>query len=209
MHILKKHIRLLDNVSGLALIELIIAVAILGIIMVGLSQVMGTALSVYESTSEKQDIIAQARFAMDRIVMFTQETDDIQIPTSEKLIISERLMDTYDEFYVYVPGGGGDGYLDADNDRDGAVNEGGGDPLDPITFEIDKTNGNNWKLREQMPDYSTSGVSDFVNWTVLCEHLSGVTFTTLGTNLLQIELAVEDGKSSISLMTRVMAMYED
>ena len=194
------------NGSGFTLVELLITVAILGIIMVGLHQVLWTAISAYESTKEKQDLLAQARFAMDRMAMFVQETDEINIPFPDEIKVSERLLDTYDNSdQTYMPGG--DGYLDADNDADGLVNEGAGDSREYIDFKLNKDDPSNWKLVEEMPDYSTGAPDDTTAEQVLCEHVTDFTLTLLASNLVEIQLTLNNGKSEMSLKTRVRAMY--
>ena len=198
----------LNNKSGFTLLELLVSITILGIIMVGLHQVVGTAISAYDNTKNKQDLLAQARFAMERMVMFVQEADDIDIPSGEQLKVTERLLDTYDnDSHGYVPAG--DGYLDADNDSDGIINEGGGDLSEFIDFKLDKGDSSNWKLVEEMPDYSTSPQGDFMAQQVLCEHVTDFTLTLLATNLVEIQLTLNDGESGVSLMTRVKAMNVD
>ena len=195
----------LNNNSGLTLLELLISITILGIIMVGLHQVVSTALATYGHTKNKQDLLAQARFAMERMVMFAQEADDIDIPSGDQLKVTERVLDTYknsDHTYML----GGDGFLDADNDSDGIVNEGGGDTSEYIDFKLDKGDSSNWKLVEEMPDYSTGAPGDTMAEQVLCEHVTDFTLTLLATNLIEIQLTLDDGESGVSLMTRVKAM---
>jgi prepilin-type N-terminal cleavage/methylation domain-containing protein len=201
-----------NNQAGLTLLELLISVTILGIIVVGLHQALGTSLSAYEHTRNKQDLLTQARWAMKRMVMFAQETDVIQTPdeasSQEILKISERAVDTYDNAtHAYVVGG--DGLLDADNDGDSLINEGGSDPQDFITFDLDKTDASNWKLQEEMPDYSTAAESDFSPRTVICEHVTSFQCNRLANNLIQIELTLNEGKAGVSLKTRVWARLMD
>ena len=50
---------------------------ILGIIMTGLYQALATSLASYQETKEKQALLDTARFTMDRMVRFAQETDEI------------------------------------------------------------------------------------------------------------------------------------
>ncbi len=178
--------------------------------MLGLYQAMGTALSAHDQTAAKGELLARARYAMERMVMFVQETDQISVPSSDRLEVSERVLDTYDNLNQSYEVGG-DGYLDADNDRDGVVNEGGpDDPPDPIIFDLDKTDNNNWKLQEQMMDYSTSPpLDDFLAKKVLCEHVTDFQINLLATNLVEIQLTLEDGTTVVSLKTRVQAMYVD
>jgi prepilin-type N-terminal cleavage/methylation domain-containing protein len=196
-----------DN-SGFTLLELLISITILSIIMVGLHQVMSTAISAYDITKDKQELLAQARFAMERMAMFAQEADDIDIPSGEQLKVTERLLDTYNNSdQTYMPGG--DGYLDADNDSDGIVNEGAGDSSEYIDFRLNKDDPSNWKLVEEMPDYGTASPGDTMAEQVLCEHVTDFTLTLLAANLAEIQLTLNDGESGVSLMTRVKAMNVD
>jgi len=197
----------MNDSSGFTLLELLISIAILSMIMIGLQQVMGTALSAHRQTTEKTELLAQARYAMERMVMFVQETDQIDVPSVDKLVVSERLIDTYDnDSHIYVFEG--DGYLDADNDGNGQVNEGTPeDPPDPITFDLDKTDGNNWKLMEEMPNYGTSDLYDFKGKKVLCEHVTAFQCSLLAPNLVEILLTLSDGEHEVSLRTRVRGFY--
>ena len=172
--------------------------------MVSLHQVMSTAISAYDITKDKQELLAQARFAMERMAMFAQEADDIDIPSGEQLKVTERLLDTYNNSdQTYMPGG--DGYLDADNDSDGIVNEGAGDSSEYIDFRLNKDDPSNWKLVEEMPAYSTASPGDTMAEQVLCEHVTDFTLTLMGPNLVQIQLTLNDGENGVSLMTRVKA----
>ncbi len=196
-----------DN-SGFTLHELLISIAILSIIMIGLHQAMGTALSAHRQTTDRQELLARARYAMERMVMFVQETDQIEIPSAENLVLNERVLDIYDnDTHGYIAEG--DGYLDADNDHDGLVNEGGvnDDPADLISFSLDKSDSNNWKLQEQMPDYSTSTLDDFLATKVLCAHVTTFSCTLLTPDLVEIQLTVNDGKNEVSLKTRVKTIF--
>jgi len=205
-HSLRKSFSMNDS-SGFTLLELLISIAILSMIMIGLQQVMGTALSAHRQTTEKTELLAQARYAMERMVMFVQETDQIDVPSVDKLIVSERLIDTYyNDSHIYVFEG--DGYLDADNDGNGQVNEGTPeDPPDPITFDLDKTDGNNWKLMEEMPNYGTSDLYDPKEKKLLCEHVTAFQCSLLAPNLVEILLTLSDGEHEVSLRTRVRGFY--
>jgi len=195
------------DASGFTLLELLISIAILSMIMIGLQQVMGTALSAHRQTTEKAELLAQARYAMERMVMFVQETDQIAVPSVDSLVVNERLLDNYDnESHIYAAEG--DGYLDADNDHNGLVNEGTSeDPPDPITFDLDKTDGNNWKLMEEMPNYGTLDLYDPAEKKLLCEHVTTFQCTLLATNLVEILLTLTDGEHEVSLKTRVRGFY--
>ena len=199
---------MIHDKSGVTLLELVMSLAILGIIAVGLQQVISTATSTYNDTRDKQELLAEARYAMGRMVMFVQETDAIQKPddvsNEEVLIVSERVLDTY-ENTTRAYDEEGDGFLDADNDEDGLINEDGGDPPDWITFDLDKSNASNWKLREEMPDYSTVALADAMAKKVLCEHVTAFQCNRLAKNLVEITLTLSHGKSEVSLTSRVKA----
>ena len=204
-----KSIRVIHgNRSGFTLIELLISVAILSIIMIGLSQVLGTALSSYENTKGKQDLIREARYTMERMVMFVQESDEVTMPNSmtahEVLEVSERVLDAYDNatntFLI-----GGDGILDSDNDANGIVNEGSPDGAEYITFQLDKTEAGNWKLTEERPRYNTPGISDKENPEVICEGIKVFNTSLVADNLIEIELTLSDGRNEVTLKTRARA----
>ena len=194
------HLR--DN-SGLTLIELMISIVILSIVVIGLHQVLGTSLAAYNDTSDKRELLARARFAMERMVRFVQETDLILIPSPDELKVSERLLDTYNNFnHQYMPGG--DGYLDADEDQDDLVNE---DATDPITYATFKLNGGN--LEEQLPNYKTGNTGDYLAWKVICEQITVFSCSFLTSNVVEIQLTLNDGKNEVSLKTRAKARLLD
>ncbi|MBW2622257.1 MAG: prepilin-type N-terminal cleavage/methylation domain-containing protein [Deltaproteobacteria bacterium] len=208
-----KSIRVINgNRSGFTLIELLISVAILGIIMVGLSQVLGTALSSYENTKGKQDLIREARYAMERMVMFIQETDGLVLPDTtafqENLKVNERLLNMYDN-----QSGGflvdGDSWLDADNNFNQIVNEGEPDRIEYITFSLDKSDSANWKLTETRPDYSTSNMDDYLSPEVICEWVKVFQCRLFAQNVIEIELILSDGRGEVSLRTRAKARLLD
>lgn len=199
---------------GFTLLELLISTVILSILMIGLYQSLSTALSAYDSTRNTQDLLSQARFTIERMALFVQETDYISKPddvNQEILKVSERLMDTYNNSsHAYAVDG--DGRPDADNDSDGLVNEdaldtGGADPYEFITFDLDKSDATNWKLREQAPDYGTSTLGDLKGYAVICEHvkLFRCSRLSMGGSMVEIVLALDNGTSGVTLTTRSRA----
>ncbi len=199
-----------NNPAGFTLIELVISVAILGIIMVGMYQTLGTVLGSHEETTEKQALLDMARFTMDRMVRFAQETDEIGPDgiLNDQLQVSERVLDTYDNAtHGYLVDG--DGILDADNDANGFVNDSGSDPKEYITFRVDKTDASNWKIEEQRPDYSTTSTLDTTAWEEICEHVAYFNVQRLADDLVQIQLTVAQGENEVSLRTRVKPRFVD
>jgi len=207
---------------GFSLVELLVVIAILGIIVAGLQQAITSALTAYDNVKDKQELEAQARYAMERMVMFVQESDEISKPDSasdqEVIEVSERLLDTYNNT-TWAYDVDGDGLLDADNDGDGIVNEDAvtPDPPDILTFDLDKTDSDNWKLREKMPDYSTPGdLTDFLSTRVLCENVTAFknnlvhkNDSQFHSNMIEIELTLSSGVHEISLNTRARARLID
>jgi prepilin-type N-terminal cleavage/methylation domain-containing protein len=191
----------IHDTSGLTLVELLVTTAILGIVVVSLHQVMSTSLSAYLDTTSKQDLLAEARYAMERMVLFVQEADEIKVPAAEKLEVPERVLDTYDnttQTYVLA----GDGFLDADFDADGLVDEGGGDTQELVKFHLNKTAE---QLIEKMPDRRSGEEGSYLADKVLCEHVTLFKCKKLTSKLVEIELGLRDGRSEVSLRTRVKA----
>jgi len=199
---------------------MLITIAILSIVITGLQQVIVGGMTAYETVKEKQELQNQAQFAMERMVMFVQESDGIASPDGasdqEVLQVSERVMDTYNSTQAYDVDG--DGTLDADNDNDGTINEdeSSPDPPDYVIFDLDKTDADNWKLQEKMPDYSTSNLTDYRATRVLCENVT--TFsnnlvrkneTEFFTELVEIQLTLNDGINEVSFKTRARARMID
>ena len=191
------------NESGLTLFELIIAVALLGIIMSGFYHVTSTVLTTYDYTSKNQELLAQARYAMERLVMFVQESKEIKVPASNKLEVPERLLDTYDNTtHAYLIDG--DGIPDADRDADGLVDEGDGDNKEFIKFHHDKAPE---RLIEICPDYSTADEGDYRAAAVICEHVTLFKVDKLAADLVEIQLILNESQSEVSLKTRVKARF--
>ncbi len=201
---------LLKNKTGFTLFELILAVAVLGMVMTSFQGVLGQFLSTHKDTREKLEQVSQARFAMDRIAMLIRETGRIEIPSAEELVIEERSMDAYNNLtQAFTP----DGFLDADKDSDLVMNaddpDDVDDPVDWTTISLDKTDPDNWKLVEVMPDYSTASASDFMSQRTLCENVvedsTGDAFkVTLESELVTIKLVLGSGINQVSLTTRAI-----
>jgi prepilin-type N-terminal cleavage/methylation domain-containing protein len=205
--------------AGFTLVELLIGIVIIGMILGGLSQVLGHVLSTYQVARASQESVPEARYALERMVMFVQETDQITEPATitsvERLRVSERVSDQYNNAsHAYIEAG--DGLLDADNDADGLINEGsdarGDDPAEFSTFALDTTDASNWKLTEQMPDYPATGNPRTV---VLCENIKpdplnnplGFSSRRLGPGIVEIVLTVQKGNATATLKTTARSRW--
>jgi len=197
--------------SGFTLVELLIGIVVMGVILGGISQLLGQILSPYNAVQSSQDLVPQARYALERMVMFVQETDQISDPSTitpvELLTVSERVSDQYNNVsHAYVAPG--DGFLDADNNHNGLINEGGpDDPAEFITFALDKTDASNWKLTEQMPDYSTADTSDHKTPVVICEHVQAFACRRLSAGIVEITLTLQQGSQAVTLRTTAKARW--
>jgi len=199
--------RLANNHFGFTLFELLISITILGVVMIGFQQALSVTLSAYESSKNSQDLLSRARFSMERMVMFAQEAGDISSPAGGELnkttlTVSERVLDTYDNAsHIYVVDG--DGILDANNDSDGFVDEDGASGSDPREYVEFTLSGD--ILSTRGPDYSTADTDDKTAYKTLSEHVTVFECDRLANNLVEIRLALNDGKNAVSLKTRVVA----
>ena len=206
---------LAQNKKGFTLVELILAVSVLGLIMTSFQHILSQTLSTHKDTQEKLEQVSHARFAMNRIAMLITETSRIETPAQGDsgviLKIEERSMDAYNN-QTQVPGP--DLILDADKDWNMVVNaedeDDLDDPVDWITIKLNTTDPNNWKLVEVMPDYSTAEASDFMSERILCENVE-VFQVTRGSdaakqqNLVKIQLDLGIGINKLSFTTRAIA----
>jgi prepilin-type N-terminal cleavage/methylation domain-containing protein len=193
--------------SGLTLLELLVAIAIFSIMVGGLYQVLDHTLATYDTTRNQQNLLSQARYAMERMVMFVQVSDDIVTPAgsaTQELTVSERVLDTYDNLSrAYRIDG--DGILDADNDADGLVNEGQEDLAEYISFRLDTSIADNWKLMERRPDYRTPDPADRTQWYIICEHVTDFTCRRFSAGMVEIELTLKNHSARVNLKTRAKA----
>jgi prepilin-type N-terminal cleavage/methylation domain-containing protein len=195
--------------SGLTLLELLVSITIFSIIVGGLYQVLDHTLATYETTRNQQNLLSQARYGMERMVMFVQASDEIVTPAdsaTQTLTVSERVLNTYNnQTLAYLIDG--DEFLDADNDADGLVNEGPEDLAEYISFRLDKSIADNWKLVERRPDYSTADSADTTQWSVICEHVIDFACRRFSTGMVEISLSLKDGNAQVNLKTRAKARH--
>jgi hypothetical protein len=150
-----------------------------------------------------------AHFAMNRMISFIKETDEIIRPLNDgaeynRLTISDRVLDLVNNNTLAH---GGDGLLDADTDVDGLINEGGADLSEKVRFMLDKTDSLNWKLTEEVPDYTTNDISDLTIPRVICENVTGFTTQILSDGVIRILLTTSYDTMDITLETRSRALF--
>jgi prepilin-type N-terminal cleavage/methylation domain-containing protein len=128
--------------QGVTLIELLIALVLATILFSGLNGVVGQALDIHDSVREKNDLTRQARFAMQRMEQAVSNTRLLLLPLNDKPA-SNWLENVREEtvppttptddsskytavLAVTLPAYqdlDSDGFPDADDDRDGEVDE--------------------------------------------------------------------------------------
>ncbi len=182
------------NRGGFTLLELLICVFIIGMIALGLERVLASALSSQTSVQGKQELLADARAAMERMVMFVQETDAIDSPLPGEdneqcvLKVRERVADS-----------DWNGVPDADRNGNGIIEE---TEKDYVVFDVNETK----EIREKLPDYSGAPGS-LLGEKVICgnvekfrcvRHLNNL-------NLVKLYLTVDNGKARVALETRARA----
>ncbi len=197
--------------QGFSLVELMVVIMVLGTVALAVQQIMAQFLITWTGSREKMVLLNQARFALDRITYLVQETAFLEHPpvgeTDAKLELAEHAMDMYDNTsHTFVAAG--DGKLDADNDGNGLVNDdpGGSDPVDLVTLKLDKTQADNWKLVEILPNYSTASLTDFLPPRVLAENVTRFTCEIMPPgNLVEILLELKKQNMRVALTTRAIA----
>jgi len=201
-----------DNRTGFTLMEVLLAVAVTSMVMIGLYQVTESAWLAYEQNRRKQDLMSQAHYALRRMTLFVGATDYIKQPDTvkveEKLEVAERLLDTYentDENENRTYFNDGDGLLDADNDSDSLIDEGCSDDDDTVAFKLDKSDPENWKLTEKIPDYATADLDDSAPTRVISENVTAFSCRLVTANLIEISLTLKDGSETVTLKTRAHA----
>jgi prepilin-type N-terminal cleavage/methylation domain-containing protein len=200
------------NKSGFTLIELLIAIALMALIVGALDQVAARVLSTYSTVQESQDLVPQARYALERMVTFVQESDYIGLPettsSTKVLTVSERLSDQYtNATNVYTVAG--DGIPDADTNADGLINDGIGVPAELITFRLDETDATNKRLKEKMPDYGTPQTGDHKAEVIICENITDFSCRRLSPGIVEITLTLQKGSKAVTLRTTAKARGVD
>ena len=103
------------KIRGITLIEVLVVVAISGMLMVSLSNVVSGALNVTEVSGSKNDLNREAGFILDQIIHVVSRSPQIE-PIVPGIAFTAKLDPERDSDM--------DNYPDADNDKDGEIDEG-------------------------------------------------------------------------------------
>jgi len=108
------------NQQGMSLLEIVISVAIAGMLMAGISSVISGAIDAQRSTRAQNEALQQTRFALNRMVTAVSKTRYLMIPLAEnpatawaesqRDVLAVTLDPTLDRDQ--------DGWADANNDKD-------------------------------------------------------------------------------------------
>jgi len=128
--------------SGFTLVEMLIAISLAAILIAGLNGVIGQALSIQNSVSEKNDLTQQARFAMEQMMRAVSSSRMLLLPMADKPATTfvENIREQTIPASAPPPGSlygtavlaltlpayfdlDGNGIPDADNDGDGRLDE--------------------------------------------------------------------------------------
>jgi prepilin-type N-terminal cleavage/methylation domain-containing protein len=134
--------------QGFTLVEILLALAIAGVLIAALSDVISTALDAQQATSLQNSTLQQARFAMQRLTRAVNKTQRLLIPLGENsaTTYSESVRNVLAVSLDPTLDRDKDGWADANNDRDFLdVNKNGtrdaGEP-ERIDEDTDKDNNN-------------------------------------------------------------------
>jgi hypothetical protein len=104
--------------EGLSLVEVLFALALGGLVVAGLSALVGSSLATWRGARDGNRANEEVRFALDRIAAAVHSTSGLLVPATEgapRSVLVLRLEATVNA--------DGDGWPDADNDRDGLLDE--------------------------------------------------------------------------------------
>ena len=73
------------HAPGYSLVEVLMALTLGALVLIGLNSVAGVAFTTYETVSEKEDLTGQARFAMDQMVRTVSRSRLLILPQHDKL----------------------------------------------------------------------------------------------------------------------------
>ena len=111
--------------AGLSLVEVLLALAISAVLIAALGGVVGPTLNAWEVAQRDNRLTREARFAVDRMTAAVRGTSRLFIPRADdpNTAYSESLRDVLAVALDPTLDRDGDGFADADNDKDGQVDE--------------------------------------------------------------------------------------
>ncbi|MBT8122842.1 MAG: prepilin-type N-terminal cleavage/methylation domain-containing protein, partial [Gammaproteobacteria bacterium] len=127
---------------GFTLVELLVALVLATILIIAIGGVAGQVVATHDQVTERNDLNRQARFAMDQMVRMVSQSRLLLLPQADRTASNWRehireetvppTTPTDDStrytavLAVTLPASidlDGDGFADADNDRDGRIDE--------------------------------------------------------------------------------------
>jgi len=186
--------------AGLSLIELLIAVAILGVVTGGLALALNQAVLSHRLLAGRQDLLSQGNYALRRMFLFARETSEISLPNDDKLEGPERVLDQLDNTTrLALPDG--DGILDADSNANGLVDDDkDSDPEERFQYEHVGS-----QILETLPNYGTAAFNDYLPPSPICDRVEDLKMKKLADDLFEITLVLNDGRNRVELFTRIKA----
>ena len=110
---------------GISQIELLASLAIAAILMTAVGTAMYQGINAWSASNERNELNRQAQFTMQRITAAVSGTKHLLIPLAENTATtwSESIRNTLAVTLDPTLDRDGDGFADADNDKDGKVDE--------------------------------------------------------------------------------------
>jgi hypothetical protein len=175
---------------------MLVVVAILGIVVAGLGRAISATLAAYSAASSRQALLTQGRYATERMMMFIRESDELKVPAGHKLEVSERVLDMHhNATRLRIPTG--DGIPDADDDRNGVVNDSDSDKKSFVLFE--EKDG---QILEYLPNYETPEFNDRRPGVAICRNVTEFKCKKLADDLVEFRLDLSDGEHTVTWTTR-------
>lgn len=111
--------------QGLSLVEVLLALAISAVLIAALGGVVGPTLNAWEVAQRDNQLTREARFAVDRMTAAVRGTSLLLIPRADdpNTAYSESLRDVLAVALDPTWDRDRDGFADADNDKDGRIDE--------------------------------------------------------------------------------------
>lgn len=111
--------------KGMTLIELLIALAIAGILMLGLNGLVGSIYDQWQYNRDRQELLSQGNFVLARIIQEVNATRRVLLPLMENPLTPYSESKRNLLALTLDPGldRDEDGFADGDNDKDGLIDE--------------------------------------------------------------------------------------